>query len=102
MILELYLELSYLLSQILFLPSVEPKVYESLFWFSAAAASHFVEIDICRTLIPLVLGFHGCLDFMDFWTSWNRLLDLMDFWSSWIFGLDGLMDFTDFWISKIF
>ena len=33
-----------------------------------SAASHFVEIDICRTLIPLVLGFHGCLDFMDFWT----------------------------------
>ena len=70
MILELYLELSYLLSQILFLPSAEPKVYESLFLFSAAAASHFVEIDIFRTLIPLVLGFHGCLDFMDFWTKW--------------------------------
>ena len=44
-----------------------------------------MEIDICRTLIPLVLGFHGCLDFMDFWTSW-------------IFGFDGLVDFTDFLI----
>ena len=48
-----------------FLPSAEPKVYKSLFF---VAASHFVEIDICRTLIPLVLGFHGFLDFVDFWT----------------------------------
>ena len=47
-------------------------------------ASHFLEIDICQTLIPLVLGFHRCLDFMDFWTS--------------IFGFDGLVDFTDFCI----
>ena len=109
----------------LFLPSAEPKVYESLFFL----ASHFVEIDICRTLIPLVLGFHGCLDFMDFWTSWifglgfldydfwTRIfglvfLDLMDFliffslaaaaagfWISRIFGFDGLLNLKDFWIS---
>ena len=57
-----------------------------------------MEIDICRTLIPLVLGFHGCLDFMDFWTRIFGLgfLDLMDLWISLIFGFDGFLDFVHF------
>ena len=50
--------------------------------FFMFSVSHFVEIDICQTLIPLVLGFHGFFDFVYFLTS--------------IFGFDGIVDFTDF------
>ena len=53
-----------------------------------------MEIDIYGTLIPLVLGFHGFFDFVDFWTRIFGLgfLDLLDFWISQIVGFHEFLD----------
>ena len=49
------------------------------------------NIDSSGPWISWMFGFHGFLDFMDFWTRIFGLvfLDLMEFWISLIFGFDG-------------
>ena len=58
-----------------FLPSAEPKVYESLFFvflffFGVTLCGnwHLSNIDSSGPWISWMFGFHGFLDFVDFWT----------------------------------
>ena len=63
-------------------------MYESLFFGGGGGVrsgnGHLSNIDSSGPWISWMFGFHGFLDFVDFWTR--------------IFGFDRLLDFTDFWI----
>ena len=60
---------------------------------------HLSNIDSSGPWISWMFGFHGFLDFVDFWTGIFGLgfLDLMDFWISRIFGFHGFLDLVDFY-----